>query len=80
MRFIVHPADLKDLIDSISIAVKDDYYCKNTVTKYKLPKEALDDDTIDAIINHFLNSEPEYEKAYIEGENVLVLHHPQSDD
>lgn len=74
----MHPADLKDLINSINIAVKDDYYCKNTVTKYKLPKEALDDDTIDALINYFLNSEPEYEKAYyIEEENALVLHHPQ---
>lgn len=76
----MHPADLKELIDSIKIDIRDSYYNGDTITRCKLPKKALDDNTIDAIINHFLNSEPEYEKAYIEGENVLVLHHPQSDD
>ncbi|EJE4150136.1 hypothetical protein P5E07_22915 [Vibrio parahaemolyticus] len=68
--------DLKDMLDSIKLAVKDDYEAGKTVTTYPLPKAAQVDKVLDVLPEHFDN----YEKVEVDDDYNLILTHPEKDD
>jgi len=67
--------ELKDLILSIKLEVKDDFQAGAKVTRYKLPAAALADDVIEALDAHFEH----YESCSVD-DGVLVLVHPEPED
>ena len=63
--------ELTDLINSITLEVKDDVKCGNKqLTKFKLPKEAQTEKVITALKNSLSN----YKNVYIEGEYICLEH------
>ncbi len=63
--------ELTDLINSITLEVKDDVNCGNEeLTKFKLPKKAQTEKVITAIKNNLSH----YKNVYIEGEYICLEH------
>ncbi|WP_221794629.1 hypothetical protein [Oceanobacter mangrovi] len=67
--------ELSDLILSIKIEAKDDYYAGVKTTKYKLPEAALADEIIEVLYANFEH----YDSVSLKG-NTLILVHPEQDD
>ncbi|ENM5744192.1 hypothetical protein V9N60_003559 [Vibrio metoecus] len=68
--------DLKDMLDSIKLAIKDDYQAGLTVTTYRLPEEARIEKVLDVLPEHFEH----YKKVEIDEDYNLILTHPEKDD
>ncbi|WP_064608917.1 hypothetical protein [Photobacterium sp. J15] len=68
--------ELKDLLDSIRLTVKDDCLAGQTITTYQLPKEAKTEKVLDVLPEHFEN----YKKVEIDEKGNLVLTHPDKED
>ena len=66
---------LRNLILSINIQVKDDCQAGIKITKYKLPEVALSDAVVEALHANFEH----YGSISIQG-NILTLVHPEQDD
>ena len=67
--------ELRDLILSIKLEVKDDYQAGVKTTNYKLPNAALADEVIEALHANFEH----YDSISVEG-NILTLVHPEQND